>query len=117
MRFLDGDLDFDADTTEEKYTICRLLDLILEAENAGKPVRSLNGTQSEEALLAPVDRNRMGKKMKKNERRLTAFFPLLIYALLLLLLFLLLLRPLLVLLLLLLLLLESTFKNSRKTWP
>ena len=41
MRFLDSDLDFDADTPEEKYTICRLLDLILEAENAGRPVINL----------------------------------------------------------------------------
>ncbi|KAL8619450.1 hypothetical protein ACOMHN_011801 [Nucella lapillus] len=35
MRFLDGDLEFEADTAEEKYTICRLLDLILEAEHDG----------------------------------------------------------------------------------
>ncbi|XP_070205556.1 formin-like protein 3 [Littorina saxatilis] len=34
LRFVDGDLDFDADTTEEKYAICRLLDAILEAQNS-----------------------------------------------------------------------------------
>ncbi|KAK7492239.1 hypothetical protein BaRGS_00016536 [Batillaria attramentaria] len=33
LRFLESDMDFDADTMEEKYTICRLLDLILEAES------------------------------------------------------------------------------------
>ncbi|XP_076449150.1 uncharacterized protein LOC143285639 [Babylonia areolata] len=41
MRFLDGDVEFEADTSEEKFTICRLLNLILEAENA-EPVRMVS---------------------------------------------------------------------------
>ncbi|XP_025088172.1 uncharacterized protein LOC112560491 [Pomacea canaliculata] len=34
IRFLDEVMEFDADTMEEKYTICRLLDLVLDAENS-----------------------------------------------------------------------------------
>lgn len=36
IRFLDEIMEFDADTMEEKYTICRLLDLVLDAENSGE---------------------------------------------------------------------------------
>lgn len=36
IRFLDEVMEFDADTMEEKYTICRLLDLVLDAENSGE---------------------------------------------------------------------------------
>ncbi|GFN77128.1 disheveled-associated activator of morphogenesis 2-like protein [Plakobranchus ocellatus] len=45
LKFSDGDFEFEADNTEEKYTICRLLGSVLQAPPGGEDSESIDSGQ------------------------------------------------------------------------